>query len=238
MKKNLVFFGLVLSFLGMSAQSMQLVTPVNQVNATAATLTGAGEMVAEWPVTNISDVQVAVKCSRNVLSEVPGTSNYFCWGVCYGETTNVSLLSQTIFASDTNFTFYAHYKPLGNPGETLINYCFFDATNPFDQACQTVSFCYEALCPTAVEEEQNSTKFELVGSNPLKGLSFINYRLHAGETQGQLLITNLQGELVKKSVVKGNSGSILLNAQDFASGIYHVTLMTSKGSETLRLVVE
>jgi len=237
MKKNLLFFGLALSFLGMSAQSIELVNPVVQVNGNASTLTGAGEMVAEWPVTNISDVQVAVKCNRNVLSEVPGTSNYFCWGVCYGETTNVSLLSQTIFANDTNDTFYAHYKPQGNPGETLITYCFFNNDNPFDQACQTVSFCYESLCEISVEEEQ-STKFELVGSNPLKGLSFINYQLQAGETQGQLLITNLQGELVKESVVKGNSGSILLNAQDYAAGVYQFTLSTSKGRETIRVVVE
>jgi len=237
MKKNLLFFGLVLSFLGMSAQSMELVNPVVQVNGTASTLTGAGEMVAEWPVTNISNTSISLKCSRSVISEISGTSNYFCWGVCFGETTNVSLIAQTILPSDTNHTFYAHYKPLGNPGETLITYCFFNTANPTDQACQTVSFCYESVCPVNVAEEQNA-KFELVGSNPLKGLSFINYRLHAGETQGQLLITNLQGELVKKSVVKGNSGSILLNAQDYAAGVYQFTLLTSKGKETIRLVVE
>lgn len=237
MKKNLLFFGFVLSFLGMSAQSIELVNPVVQVNATASTLTGAGEMVAEWPVTNISDVQVAVKCSRNVLSEVPGTSNYFCWGVCYGETTNVSLLSQTILASDTNHTFYAHYKPLGNPGETLITYCFFNTANPADQACQTVSFCYESSCPLAIDETENS-KLELIGSNPLKGLSFMNYKLPTGETEGQLIITNLQGKLVKMTTVKGNAGSILLNAQDYASGVYQFTLMTSNGQETVRVVVE
>jgi len=237
MKKNLLFFGLALSFVGMSAQTMELVNPVAQVNATAATLTGAGEMVAEWPVTNISNASISLKCSRSVVSEIAGTSNYFCWGVCFGETTNVSLISQTILPSDTNHTFYAHYKPLVNPGETLITYCFFNTANPSDQACQTVSFCYESVCPISVEEEQNA-KFELVGSNPLKGLSFINYRLHAGETQGQLLVTNLQGELVKKVLVKGNSGSILLNAQDYAAGVYQFTLLTSKGKETIRLVVE
>ena len=224
MKKNLLFFGLVLSFIGTSAQSMELVNPVAQVNGTAATLTGAGEMVAEWPVTNISNASISLKCSRSVISEIAGTSNYFCWGVCFGETTNVSLISQTILPSDTNHTFYAHYKPLGNPGETLITYCFFNTANPTDQACQTVSFCYESTCPISVAEEENS-KFELVGSNPLKGLSFINYKLHAGETEGQLLITNLQGELVKKSIVKGNSGSILLNAQDYASGVYQLSLI-------------
>lgn len=216
---------------------MVLVNPVVQVNGNASTLTGAGEMVAEWPVTNISNASISVKCNRNVISQVAGTSNYFCWGVCYGETTNVSLLSQTILPSDTNHTFYAHYKPLGNPGETLITYCFFNDANPFDQACQTVSFCYESNCPVGMEEQQN-TKFELIGSNPLKGISFINYTLAAGESEAQLLVTNLQGDRVKKSIVRGNSGSILLNAQDFASGVYHFTLMTSNGMETLRLVVE
>jgi hypothetical protein len=237
MKKNLLFFGLVLSFLGMSAQSISLVSPMLQVNGNASTLTGAGEMVAEWPVTNISDVQIAVKCTRSIVSEVPGTSNYFCWGVCYGETTNVSLLAQTIFSNDTNYTFYAHYKPLGNAGETIITYCFFNTANPTDQACQTVSFCYETNCEIGIEEQQ-TTKLELSGSNPLRGLSFINYALPAGETEAQLLVTNLQGELVKESTVRGNSGSILMNAQDFASGIYHFTLMTLTGKETLRVVVE
>jgi len=237
MKKNILFFGLALSFLGMSAQTMDLVNPVAQVNGTASTLTGAGEMVAEWPVTNISNASISLKCSRSVISEVPGTSNYFCWGVCFGETTNVSLISQTILPSDTNHTFYAHYKPLGNPGETLINYCFFNTANPSDQACQTVSFCYESTCPIGVDENQE-VSLSLVGSNPLKGMSFINYNLGTGETQGQLFITNLQGQLVKKSNVKGNAGSILLNAQDYAAGIYNFTLMTAKGNQTIRFVVE
>jgi hypothetical protein len=38
--------------------------------------------------------------------------------------------------------------------------------------------------------------------------------------------------------VRGNSGSILLNAQDYAAGVYQFTLLTSKGKETLRVVVE
>ena len=237
MKKNLLFFGLALSFLGASAQSMSLVNPVAQVIGDATTLTGAGEMVAEWPVTNISNASISLKCSRSVISAVAGTSNYFCWGVCFGETTNISLVSQTILPSDTNHTFYAHYKPLGNPGETLITYCFFNTANPSDQACQTVSFCYESTCPIGVSE-QNTSKFELVGSNPLKGLSFINYQMPVGVTEGQLVITNMQGNLIKKSLVKGNSGSIWLNAQDYASGVYQFTLLTAKGKETLRIVVE
>ena len=237
MKKNILFIGIALSFLGSSAQSIELVTPVVQVNGDATTLSGSGEMVAEWPVTNISDVQVSVKCSKTIISAIAGTSNYFCWGACFNETTYVSPNAQTILPSDTNHTFYAHYKPLGNPGETLIKFCFFNTANPTDQACQTVSFCYESNCPIGIEESQSS-KLQLSGSNPIKGITFMNYSMPTGETEGQLIITNLQGEIVKKSTVRGNSGSILLNAQDYAAGVYHFTLVTSKGQETIRLVVE
>ena len=66
----------------------------------------------------------------------------------------------------------------------------------------------------------------------------MNYKLPTRETEGQLVITNLQGKLVKKTTVKGNEGSILLNAQDYASGVYQFTLFTPKGQETVRVVVE
>ncbi len=237
MKKNLFFFGFSLIAMGVSAQSISLVNPVAQVIGDASTLSGAGEMVAEWPVTNISDVQIAVKCNRSVITEVPGSSNYFCWGVCYGETTNLSLLAQTIFANDTNSTFYAHYKPQGNPGESIISYCFFNTANPADQACQTVSFCYETSCEIGIEEETNM-KFELVGSNPLKGISFLNYQLPAGLNEGELTITNIQGQLVKTATLTGSSGSILVSSEDFASGVYNFTLVTSGGNQNIRIVVE
>ena len=66
----------------------------------------------------------------------------------------------------------------------------------------------------------------------------MNYSMPVGENEGQLVITNLQGKLVRNTTIKGNSGSILLNAQDYAAGVYQFTLITSKGKETLKVVVE
>ena len=66
----------------------------------------------------------------------------------------------------------------------------------------------------------------------------MNYSMPVGENEGQLIITNLQGQIVNTSTVRGNSGSILLNAQDYAAGVYQFTLITSKAKETLKVVVE
>ena len=237
MKKTFVFSSLLLvSYLGFS-QSVELVNPVTNVEATAATLTGAGEMVAEWPVTNITSGAVAIKARREVVSEIAGSQNYFCWGVCYDVNTNLSVLSQTIQAQDTNYTFYAHYKPLGNVGQTDINYCFFNTANTTDMACHTVHYCFE--CTVDVQETVNhSLAMTLQGANPIHGLTFLNYQLPTGQNQGKLVVYDLAGNLVKTATVKGNSGSVLLTSEDFASGIYLVQIQSGKEVNSLKIVVE
>jgi len=237
MKKTIVFSSfLLVSYAGIS-QSVELVNPISNVEATAATLTGSGEMVAEWPVTNITSGAVAIKARREVLSEVAGSQNYFCWGVCYDANTTVSVLSQTIQAQDTNYTFYAHYKPLGNVGQTDINYCFFNTTNTTDVACHTVHYCYE--CTVGVTELKNEgLSIELQGANPIHGLTLLNYQLPEGQTQGRMFIYDLAGNQVKSAVVKGNAGSVLLSSDDFAAGIYLIQVQSGREVSSIKIVVE
>lgn len=237
MKKTIVFSSfLLVSFAGFS-QSVELVNPVTNVEATAATLTGSGEMVAEWPVTNITSGAVPIKARREIISEVPGSQNYFCWGVCYDANTTVSVLSQTIQAQDTNFTFYAHYKPLGNVGQTDINYCFFNTSNSTDVACHTVHYCFE--CTVGVDDLRNeSMSLELQGANPIHGLTLMNYQLPAGQNQGKLIIYDLAGNLVKSTVIKGNAGSVLLTSDDFTAGIYLIQVQSGREVSSIKIVVE
>lgn len=237
MKKTIVFSSLLLVSYAAISQSVELVTPVTNVEATAATLTGSGEMVAEWPVTNISSSAVPIKARREIISEIAGSQNYFCWGVCYDVNTNVSVLSQTIQAQDTNFTFYAHYKPLGNVGQTDINYCFFNTSNTTDMACHTVHYCYE--CTVGVVELKNqSLNLELQGANPIHGLTLMNYQLPTGQNQGKLYIYDLAGNQVKNATVKGNAGSVLLSSDDFAAGIYLIQVQSGKEVSSIKIAVE
>lgn len=237
MKKTFVFSSLLLvSYLGFS-QSVELVNPVTNVEATAATLTGSGEMVAEWPVTNITSGAVPIKARREIISEIAGSQNYFCWGVCYDVNTNVSVLSQTIQAQDTNFTFYAHYKPLGNIGQTDINYCFFNTSNTTDAACHTVHYCFECTVDVA-ELKPQLLSLDLQGANPIHGLTMMNYQLPTGQNQGKLVIFDLAGNLVKSAVVKGNAGSVILASEDFVAGIYLIQVQSGKEVSSIKIVVE
>lgn len=216
-------------------QSATLVSPVTNVEATAATLTAAGEMVAEWPVANLTNNAVSIKCLREELSLTQGTQNYFCWGVCYGETTNVSVLAQNILPGDTNNTFYAHYKPLGNIGQSDINYCFFNTADPTDRACHTVHYCFECLVET--QELENETKqISFQGENPLQGLGLFNYTLP--QENGHFTLTDMSGNRVRQMNLNASVGQILLDANELSCGMYLVTLISGSSTITSKIIVE
>jgi hypothetical protein len=235
MKK--IAFTSLLSFqiFNMFAQSATLVNPMTNIEATAATLTSAGEMVAEWPVANLTSNAISIKCLREELTLIPGTQNYFCWGVCYGETTNVSVLAQNILPGDTNDTFYAHYKPLGNVGQSDINYCFFNTADPTDRACHTVHYCFECLVGTP-EMENTSQEISLQGENPLHGLGLLNFTLP--HEKGIFTLTDCNGKIVKQVTLNGSTGQILLNGSDFSSGLYFACIVSDSSTYMTKIIVE
>lgn len=230
-------FTSLLSFqiFNMFAQSATLVNPMTNIEATAATLTSAGEMVAEWPVANLTSNAISIKCLREELTLIPGTQNYFCWGVCYGETTNVSVLAQNILPGDTNDTFYAHYKPLGNVGQSDINYCFFNTADPSDRACHTVHYCFECLVDVTEVELENEG-ISITGENPLVGIGLYSYSLPL--EKGNFVLYNQAGQVIKQHNLNGRNGQIVLNAKELPAGMYLASISSGTLTTTLKLVVE
>ncbi|MFM2196072.1 MAG: Secretion system C-terminal sorting domain [Bacteroidota bacterium] len=235
MKKFIVISFLTAQTLFSIAQSATIVNPMTNVEATASTLTSAGEMVAEWPVANLTNNAISIKCVREELSLVPGTQNYFCWGVCYGETTTVSVLAQNILPGDTNDTFYAHYKPLGNVGQSDINYCFFNTADPSDRACHTVHYCFE--CLVEIPEIQNATQdISFQGENPLHGIGLYNYALP--NESGNFILTDMHGKKVKQVTLNGRNGQIILSASELSSGLYFINISSNASTFTTKIIVE
>jgi hypothetical protein len=238
MKKLLLIPALALFTIVTTAQSLALIEPMTQVNGTVAALGATGELVAEWGVQNISENFLEVRAKRAVQQNVQGAINYFCWGVCFDENTNVSPVSvnQDMNAGDINNTFYAHYRPQNNAGEAIIQYCFFNAADPTDETCQTVTYCVD--CIQSVAEQSLDIEVGEIYPNPLKGLGSISYNLPSTPKNAKLFIYNMVGEVVKESTITSKNGVILINGADFESGIYLYSIqMDGKASAMKKLVV-
>lgn len=238
MKKLILIPALAFLTITSNAQSLALLEPMTQVNGTVAELGATGELVAEWGVQNISENFLEVRAKRVVQQNVQGAINYFCWGVCFDENTNISPVSvnQDMNAGDINHTFYAHYRPQNNAGEAIIQYCFFNAADPTDETCQTVTYCVD--CEQSVSEQNMEIEVGEIYPNPLKGLGSISYNLPSTPKNAKFVIYNMVGEVVKESAVTSKNGILFINGTDFESGIYLYSIqMDGKSSAMKKLVV-
>ena len=238
MKKVFILVALTCGILsGSQAQSLTLADAAGLVEASLDTLGAAGELQAEWGVVNTTGAAVSVKARRNVIQEVVGSSNYFCWGVCYDETVTISTVSQTIQAADTNFTFYAHYLPHGNAGLTAIEYVFYLASNSTDMTSQIVRYCVDADCTLGLQESVSSPMLTMSSANPLSGMGSIQYQLNAAS--GKMEIYNLMGQSVGQFNLTSKNGFVLIDAKNFATGQYVVSVINSNGQRgTLPLIIQ
>jgi len=76
--------------------------------------------------------------------------------------------------------------------------------------------------------------------NPANDMINVNYTLPS-ESQLMLNVFSLDGQLVRsedKGTAQAGSGSLQMNVNDLAAGIYFVQLVTEHGSTTKRIVVE
>jgi hypothetical protein len=220
MKRIMIILPFCLAGLWLNAQSMSFYNPISVVTGTLAEIGPGGELEADWGVINTTAEPISVKARREMVVEVPGSSNYFCWGVCYDSTTTVGLVPQTIQANDTNFTFYAHYRPLGNTGTTGIKYVFYLANNSFNLVSQTVAFCVESDCTIGVNEQEQIGGMFWNGANPFEGFGAMNYQLANGQNRGTLTVMNLAGQVVKDVHLYNAKGQVFFDARDFSSGMY------------------
>lgn len=206
------------------SQSLELINPVTTVTGTLAQIGTTGELEASWSVRNISDSTNTVRAKRVVQSAVAGSTNYFCWGVCFQETTDVSPLGVSVpmAAGTINTSFYAHYRPNGNAGQTAIQYCFFNRYDETDQVCNTVYFCVDQQCVLSAEElsMQNHQLGEFY-PNPASGLTTIQYQHKQSDLEGlNIEIYDQSGRLVKSSPLNTQSGVVLFDTHELESGAY------------------
>lgn len=241
MKSSLLLsFVLITSYLT-NAQSLTFINPMSIVTGTNAELGSSGELVAEWHVQNTSDGEKIIRVRRTVISEVSGSINYFCWGVCFDETTNVSPagLAQVIPAGGINTTFYAHYKPQGNAGETEIEYCFFNTNDINDQTCQTVRYCVDVACLVNQNEIEEEFLISDLSPNPLKGLGSFTYEFKNQPQTAKFVVRNMVGQIVKETNIQGKSGVVLVDGSEFTSGIYLYSIVADgKTLTTKRMIVQ
>jgi hypothetical protein len=191
------------------------------------------EIVVELYVTNNTTDSIPVKVKKVELNVLPGTSNLFCWGLCFSPTVFESPDPLYIHGNTTNETdFSGHYLPSGIPGMSVMRYVFFDERNPNDSVCANVNF---HAYPLGTGEPSKGTSVNAY-PNPASGNVTFTYSSQAAASS--ILVRNLLGETVKEISLSGSAGKVVFNAGDLTAGIYFYSLtVNGHSAATKKLIV-
>src|SRR5690242_12570077 len=128
MKKLLFTSLLVLFYAASQAQSFTLVNAVTYYSNPNVSQISQGFLTIHNGSSSAKDVKV----ERTVNTLTPSHTGYFCWDVCYSESTNISTGHLTIQPNTDNNSFYCDIDPHGVAGLDTVCYSFFDASNLAD----------------------------------------------------------------------------------------------------------
>lgn len=227
MKKTILFCTFIISSLFLSAQIVELDGEVNLVNGTAANTTEILE--AHWDIINISGTQRDLSCKRRILQNVSGVQHQFCWGEICGpwsisDETSTEIV--TLADGDTTSTFYCKYKHNGNAGQSIVQFCWFDANDLGSDVCYSVNFCVDGQCVVGVNEA-TASNFTAITPNPVQSISAFQYAFSSKPSDAQVCIYDQMGKLVKRASIQSKQGVIMVDAIEFENGLYFCHLVES-----------
>lgn len=182
---------------------------------------------AKLSVKNISAKSLDVK-AKKVIHEgdtLAGTSNYFCWGLCFPPFVYESPNALTIEPGVTNDEFYGDYTAYNIPGISRVMFVFFDSNQPNDSVAVTVEF---NASPASVGDLAKSVKFSEAYPNPATSVVNVDYTLTAGISRASVVITNMLGSRVKEIALTEQSGRLQIPVYELVNGIYFYSLVANQ----------
>ncbi len=174
-------------------------------------------------VKNISAISKDIRVKYDVITEVSGSENSYCWGLTCISPPAPSPSTDTVIIDPDGFKlFQGEYFHNGNFGTTIIRYTLFDLANPND----SISFTAEYhITPTSIKELTKEIQFSNAYPNPADDICNFNYEIPTGINNTQLVIYNLIGSSMLQEKILHQKGTIKINTSTYPEGIYFYSLI-------------
>jgi hypothetical protein len=194
------------------------------------------EIVAYAWVTNNAATPISVKVKKIETHITPGTTNTFCWGLCYPPDVFVSLQTIVLDPGETDSTdFSGHLSPNGISGYDLITYVFYNVSDPSDSVCLNVHFAH---FPVGIDNPGIKPMLSGAFPNPVSTIFRLDYTLPSDLT-GKIILFNESGVVVKEISLPAGSGKTMINTGELNDGVYFYSLYTEgRICSTKRIIVQ
>lgn len=192
-------------------------------------------MVSHFTIHNNGSTAVDIMAKKTELSVVAGSTNTFCWGICYPAATYVSSEWVNIAAGGADsLNFSGDYFNYGNLGSTIIRYTFFNRSNANDSVSVIVNY---TATPAAIAEKPFAVDFSNAFPNPASNFVNFTYNLQ-GTSSAEFVITDLLGSEHYRAELQNESNKLIVDVTSFNAGVYFYSLrVDGKMQFTRKLIV-
>ena len=243
MIKKSIFTLMFLAVMGWaSAQSLQFEWNGN-VYAEGETIEctndeyGYGEYIQHVQLRNLTSTDLDVIVEKEVIQNLDGAINFFCWGACFGPDTYVSPNPVTVAANTVTGEEALSFHVLFDEslyGKVKMRYSAYDQNNPSERVTIVVVFNKSG----EGVQEAASVRFGQAYPNPASSVVNFDYSLNAGD-RASISVYNLLGQEVTKQQVNSLQGRLSLSVADLNDGIYFCNLFVNGSAvKTEKFVVK
>lgn len=230
MVKRSIFTLMFLAVMGwVSAQSLQFELDGHAYTEGETiecnTPTEWGEYLQDMQIRNLTGQDLNVLVKKEVIEDLEGVSNYFCWGLCFGPDTYVSPNPVAVPANSVTsvgaLSFHAMFDE-NVFGKVQVRYFAYDERHPEDAAIINVVFhrSGEGI------HEVGAVSFGQAYPNPASSVVNFDYNINASD-RASVSVYNLLGQEVKNQQVNGMQGHLSVSVADLNEGIYFCKLFVN-----------
>lgn len=177
----------------------------------------------KFTIRNNGNQPVEVRVRRENVQMPAGFNNTICVdGFCYPATSDESNFPLTINAGAADSSFYGTFNnPNGTSGDLCVTYTIFN-TNDETQFVTVRAYFGACLSASLSENIPENILFSAF-PNPASGLVSIKHNLQA---DGQLMITDITGKVVKNQRIVPGGGITQVDISDLRPGVYVYSLQS------------
>lgn len=184
-----------------------------------------GEYLQDMQMRNLTDQDLNVLVKKEVIEDLEGVSNYFCWGLCFGPDTYVSPNPVAVPANSVTSVGALSFHAMFDEdvfGKVQVRFSAYDERHPEDAVTINVIFHKSG----EGVHEVSAVRFGQAYPNPASSVVNFDYNINASD-RASVSVYNLLGQEVKSQQVNGVQGHLAVSVADLNEGIYFCKLFVN-----------
>ena len=186
---------------------------------------GYGEYIQHMQLRNLTSGDLNVIVEKEIVEDLEGTSNFFCWGMCFSPDVFVSPNPVAVAANSVTgedaLSFHVYFDP-SLYGKVQMRYSAYDERHPDERVTINVVFLKSGVGV----REAAAVHFGQAYPNPASSVVNIDYAVNASD-KASVSVYNLLGQEVRNQQVNSLQGRLSVSVADLNEGIYFCKLFVN-----------